>query len=65
MTQNKNLKPLLNLPINCISTRSGPQTLSTKGECTFLNFLIIALCNSSASFLLEILSFLVAAYLPA
>ena len=61
MTQNKNLKPLLNLPINCISTRSGPQTLSTKGECTFLNFLIIALCN----YLLEIFSFLVADYLPA
>ena len=65
MTQNKNLNPLLNLPINYISTRSAPQTLSAKSKCTFLNFLIIALCNSSASSLLEIISFLVADYLPA
>ena len=59
MTQNKNLNPLLNLRINYISTRSAPQTVSAK------NFLIIALCNSSASSLLEIISFLVADYLPA
>ena len=60
MTYNKNLNPLLNLLINCISARSAPQTLSIKNECTFLfsNFLIIGLCNSSAYSLLEIVSFL-------
>ena len=59
ITHNKNLNPLLNLLINCISARSAPQILSIKGECTFLllNFLIIGLCNSSANFLLEIFLF--------
>ena len=48
--------PLLNLLTNCISTRSAPQIISIKGECTFLflSFLIIGLCNSSANSLLEI-----------
>ena len=57
MTLNKSLNPLLNLLINCISTKSEPQILSVEGECTFLllNFLIIGLCNS----LLGIISFLI------
>ena len=56
---NKNLKPLLNLLINCISAKSAPQILPIKGECTFLllNIPIIGLCNSSANSLLEIFSF--------
>ena len=62
ITHNKNLNPLLNLLINCISARSTPQILSIKGECTFLfsNFLIIGFCNSSVSYLLEIVLFLIA-----
>ena len=42
MTHNKNLNPVLNLLINCISARSEPQIFSVKGQCTFLllNFLI-------------------------
>ena len=53
ITHNKTLKALSNLLINCISGRSAPQILSIKVECTFLflNFLIICLCNSSATFL--------------
>ena len=56
ITHNKNLNPLLNLLINCISAKSTPQILSIKGDCTFLllNFLIMRLCNSSANSLLEI-----------
>ena len=59
ITHNKNLNPLLNLLINCISITSAPHILSIKDERTFfLNFLIIGLCNSSADFLLETISFL-------
>ena len=60
ITHNKNLNPILNLLINCISARTAPQILSIKVECTFLffNFLIIGLCNSSANSLLEIFSYL-------
>ena len=56
ITHNKNLNPLLNLLINCISSKSAPQILSIKGDCTFLflDFLIIGLCNSSANSLFEI-----------
>ena len=52
---------LLNLIINWRSARSAPQILSLKGDCTYLllNFLIIGLCDSSAGFLLEIISFLI------
>ena len=59
ITHNKNLNSLLNLLINCISANSAPQMLSMKGECTFLliNFLLFALCNSSANSLLEIFLF--------
>ena len=62
ITHNKNINPLLNLLISCVSTRSAPQILSIKGDCTFLflNFLIIGLCNSSADSLFEIFSFLIA-----
>ena len=58
ITHNKNL----NLLLNCISAKSAPRTFSIKGECTFplLKFLITGLCNSSASSLLEAISFLVA-----
>ena len=59
-THNKNLNSLLSLLINCISARSAAQILFIKGQCTFLflDFLIIGLCNSSVSSLLEIISFL-------
>ena len=40
ITHNENLKPLLNLLINCISDKSAPQVLSLNTECTFLFFLI-------------------------
>ena len=62
VTHNKDLNPLLNLRINCISARSAPQILSMKHECSFLfsNFLITGLCNSSANYFLDILSFLIA-----
>ena len=62
ITHNKNLNPLLNLLINCISARSAPQIFSIKDECTFhfSNFLIITLCCSSANFSLNIISFLIA-----
>ena len=69
ITHNKKRIPLLNLLINCISARLAPKLLSIKGDCTFLfsNFLIIDLCNSSASFYVakytgrwfEIFSFLI------
>ena len=60
ITHNKNLNPLLNLIINCISAKSTPQTFSIKDECTLLfsYFLIIGLCNSYANSLLNIFSFL-------
>ena len=35
ITHIKNLNPLLNLLINCISAKSEPQILSIKGECTY------------------------------
>ena len=62
ITHNKNLNPLLNLLINCISAKSAPKILSIKNDCTFLlsNFLMISLCNYSANSLLEIISFLTA-----
>ena len=52
---------LLDLLINCISTRSAPQILSIKGGFTFpfSNFLIIDLCNSSVYSLFEIFLFLI------
>ena len=55
-----NLNSFLNLLINFISTRSAPQILSMKAECTFLfvNFLIIDLCDSSVNSLLDIILFL-------
>ena len=54
ITHDKNLNPLLNLLINCISRRSAPQILSIKSGCVFhfSNVLIIGLCNSSANSLL-------------
>ena len=56
ITHNKDLNPLRNLLINCISARSAPQILSIKGKCTFsLSFLKICLYNSSASSLLEMI----------
>ena len=62
ITYNKNLNPLLNLLINCISARSVPQILSIKGACVFLflNVLIIGLCHSSASSSSDIISFFTA-----
>ena len=61
ITHNKNLNPVLDLLINCISAKSAPQILSIKGDCTFLslNVLIIGLCNSSANSLLEKFSFVI------
>ena len=43
-----------------MSDRSVPQMLPVKGDSNFLfsNFLIICLFNSSANYLLEIISFL-------
>ena len=60
ITHNKKRIPLLNLLIDCISARSGPQVLSIKGECTFL-FIKFSdgLCNSSANSLFQIFSFLI------
>ena len=48
----------MNLLISSISVRFAPQILSIKGEFMFLFlvFLIIVLCNSSASSLLDIFS---------
>ena len=45
ITHNKNINPLLNLLINCVSAKSTPQILSLNEEYTFLflNFLIIGL----------------------
>ena len=63
ITYNKNINPLSNLLIKCISARLAPQMLSIKVGCTFLffscKFLIIGLCNSSANSLLQIISFLI------
>ena len=55
---NKKRLRLLNLLISSISVRFAPQILSIKGEFMFLFlvFLIIVLCNSSASSLLDIFS---------
>ena len=62
ITHDKHLNPLLNLFIHFRSPISAPQTLSIKGECTFLllNFWITGLCNSFANCLLKINSFLTA-----
>ena len=62
ITHNKNLNPLLNLLINGISAQSALQLLSIKDEgiSLFSNFLIIGLCNRSANYLLDIVSFLTA-----
>ena len=59
IANNKNLNPLSNLLLKCISARSAPQILSIKVDCTylFLKFLIIGLCNFSVKSLLEIFSF--------
>ena len=60
ITHNKKRIPLLNLLIDCISARSGPQVLSIKGECTFLFIKFPdGLCNSSANSLFQIFSFLI------
>ena len=61
IAHNKNLNPILNLLINCISSKSAPQILSIKGECTFslLNFPVIVFSNSFANSLLQIFSFLI------
>ena len=60
-THNKNLNPLLNLPINSISERSATQILSLKVECDFLflSFVIIGFCNSSHNCWSNIFSFLI------
>ena len=61
ITHNKTQKiPLLNLLINCISTRSRTQILSIQDECTFrfINSLIIILCDYSANSWSEIVSLL-------
>ena len=51
IVHNKKRILLLNLLINCISARSASQILCIKVHYTFRfsNFLIIALCNSSAN----------------
>ena len=58
---NQNVNPSLNLLISFISTKSAPQILSIKSECTFLfsNFLIIGSCNSPANCWSDIFSFLI------
>ena len=60
ITHNKNLNLLLNLLISCTSARSGSQILPVKVECTFrfFNFLITGMCNPSANYWSDILSFL-------
>ena len=52
---------LLSLLFNCISVRLALQILFIKGDCTLLllNFLAIALCDSSANSLLEMILFLI------
>ena len=59
VTHMTTINPLLNLLINCISSRSAPQILSIKDGCTFLSwkFIIIGLCNSSSNSLFEIFLF--------
>ena len=59
ITPNKNLNPVFDLLINCISAKSAPQILSIKGDFLSLNILIIGLCNSFASSLLEKFSFVI------
>ena len=51
MAHNKNQNPVLYLPIKYISMKSAPQILSLQDEYTFCytDFLIIVLCNTSAS----------------
>ena len=60
LTHNKNLNPLFNLLVNCISNKSASYIFSIKGGGTFVlfNFLIIGYCNSLANFLLGVFSFL-------
>ena len=60
ITHNKKRILFVYLLIDCISARSAPQILSTRGEYTFLflNFQIIGLYNSSDNSLLEIFSFI-------
>ena len=55
-------KNYIHLLFNYISTRSIPQILSLKDECTlrFLNLLITSFCNISANSWLDIIPFLVA-----
>ena len=52
ITRNKKQISLLNLLINCISARSTTEILSLNDEYTFLflTFVIIGLCNSSATY---------------
>ena len=61
ITHNKKRISLLNLLINCISSRSAPQILSIKGDYLFLllNLLITGLRNSAVNSLLNIFSFLI------
>ena len=56
ITHNKKRIPLLSLINTCIMARSALQILSLKEEYTFcfLNFLIIALCKSSANYWFKI-----------
>ena len=59
ITHNKNLNPLLNLVIKCISDKSVSQILSIKDEYTFFYYcLIIGLYNSLVNSLFDIYSFL-------
>ena len=62
ITHNKKQTHLLNLLINSILARSGPQMVSMKDECTFRfsDFLIIFLCNFSATSWFEIILLLIA-----
>ena len=61
VTHNKKRIPSLNLLINCMSTKWALQILSVKNKYTFLSlkFLMIGLCNSSASFLVWHISFFI------
>ena len=61
ITHNKKRISLLNLVIYSMSARSASPILSIKRECAFpfMNFLIIALCNSLDKYLLDTFSFLI------
>ena len=61
VTHNKNLNPLLNLLINCISARLVPRILPTEDEYAFLcpNFLLVGLRYFCSNSLLKIFSFLI------